>query len=140
MAKIYQSRQFLELSREWDTKLQRSGLVDIEETVGGEKVLKQNSANAFRQASRIERDTRPEYFSMIAECWHKENWQCPIDRCIMLGVSEGLKIKDISLLVNKLLGPRKSERKTIRYIIRKYEHKWGIRLWRKDQLTWNKVG
>lgn len=132
--KFYQNREFKELSREWEKKLERDGLPDIEKNVGEQRELKQNASNVYRQMDPTSREAKELYFQELSQCLHRARFDNEIEKTVMSLKAEGAKIKEICVALAKMGCSR--YRRTVRLIIRKYEDRWGIRTWRPDQLKY----
>lgn len=127
MAKFFQTREFRDLEKEWNEILSQSGFVDIERTKNGERVLKQNSSNAYRQADEEMRSARQEYYRNIGYHIFRTHFVRCIDCRVMFGVANGLSIKEI---VEELKSDQiEVHRQTVRFIVRRFEHQWGLRFW-----------
>jgi hypothetical protein len=129
---FWQTSKFRQLEKEWYEKLKENGFIDAEKTTGKQQVLIQFASNALRQASQLTRESKAEYFSLLFKC---VNADAPTDRIELLVMSrraEGAKIEEISKELKQLGG--KFHRQMIRYIIRRYEHKWNIRIWPAEKL------
>ena len=126
---------FKQLQAKWYKKLAKTGFIDIEK---GDR-LKQHASHPYRNAYRSDeggellRDSKQKYFELLSYHIQIEKFDCSADEIIMKRISEGAKIKTISAELRKL--GHKNERKTIRYVIRKYEHRWNIKNWKPEQLT-----
>lgn len=123
MAKFFQTKEFRELYDAWMQKLSDSGFTDVENKAQG---LKQNAANSYRQAEQIVREAKIEYFRTITRRVHDEEFSDQVDLTVMTLRGDGVSINDIA---------RESgvHRQTVRYIIRRYEHSWGLRIWTAKQ-------
>lgn len=138
------SREFKQLLGEWNLKLEASGFKDAEKEVAGERVLRQSSDYAFRESVEVIRETKLQYFTILAqkiaeESQFSDEW----DRRIMEMTAEGCSIKEISEEL-RTLKPEgrertKHNRDTIRYVRRRYEHRWGIKVWLPHQMQSRKV-
>lgn len=140
MAKFWKSTQFEELKGEWDRRLRESGFEDAEKEVGGERVLKSPSAYAYRNKDRNHlKQADLEYCQMVMECISREeNFKDDLDRIIMERTADGKSIAEISRELKTML-PKdrvrsKHGRWAIRYVRRRYEHKWGIRTWKPEEM------
>jgi len=137
MSKFWKSRQFKEIAADWDKKLQATGFVDAEKEWNGRRVLKQTADYAYRRRETTEliRETKLNYFLALASHITKErHFADKSDRFIMEKTADGWTIQEISLAMQSL-GMRKSNRDTIRYIRRRYEHKWRIREWTPQEMV-----
>lgn len=140
--KYWQTRKFNQLHDEWYEKLKSKGFVDQEKKIGSKYELIQQSSNVYRQASDVIRENKIAYFDLLQEHIAKDIFSNEVHKVIMERRALGFKIKEIVSTLEELglRSDRKTkniDRKTIRYIIRNYEHKWKIRYWTKDQLDPN---
>lgn len=141
MAKFWRTPDFQELNKQWNEKLKKSGFDDAEEEVGGEKLLKQRASYAYRrrETTAVQRQNKLEYFMLIAQFIEREKgFEDESDKLIMQRTAEGLSIREISEELQRLKKP-KFNRDTIRYIRRRYEHRWGIRFWSKEAMVSRRV-
>ena len=124
------------LVREWDLILAATGFKDIERTVGNDRVLIQFSSNAYRQADELTRESKIAYFDAICEKLNQTSFDNETDRYVMQKFSEGVRINQIvEELRSRGIG---IHRQTCRYIIRRYETRWGIRTWSNKQMNLKK--
>lgn len=131
--KYWQKASFQIIRKRWYQKLKETGFVDAEKDVGKKQFLSQVSSNAYRQASEVIRECKSAYYSLLAECLFEDPPLDEIEKLILLRRSEGHKIKEISREL-ETRGER-CHRQTIRFVIRRYENKWGIRKWNQAQLN-----
>ena len=133
--KFYKTTEFRNLAAIWEARLEKEGLGEIEKQLGDRRGLKQNSGNAYRQMESTRREAKEIYFRELCACLHQARFDCEVDRIVMTLKAEGAKITEIcQALLNQGM---KRYRRTVRLIIRKYEHRWGIRHWSHDQLKYN---
>lgn len=132
--KFYETPEFKEQFAIWEEKLKEEGLQDIEKSIKGKRVLKQNSPNVYRQMDPVRREAKELYFRELGKCLHSACFDCSVDRVVMVLRSHGAKIVEICDSLAKMGMSR--YRRTVRLIIRKYEDRWGIRSWRPDQLKY----
>lgn len=122
MAKFYQTKTFKGLQKEWEKRLLESGFIDHE---NGDQ-LKQNAANSYRRANALLREAKLEYFQIIIHQIYRHGYippdMDPLDLTVMVMRGNGLSI-------NLVAERNKIHRQTVRFIIRRYEHQWGIRSW-----------
>lgn len=144
--KFWKSSQFDQLKREWEEKLAQSGFRDAERDIGGERVLRQTADYAFRRRETVAviRECKLTYFTILAQHLAEErNFADEWDRLIMERTAEGKTIKEISEELRAMIpqgrARTKHSRDTIRYVRRRYEHKWGIKVWRKEEMQSRKV-
>lgn len=133
MEHFWRTKKFKVLSIEWDTNLKVSGFRDIETSCGGEKVLKQRATNAYRQADEFERASKLEYFCTLSHLAQRTLFPSPLEQIIMQSHAEGVAIKEIVDELQKMGLSR--DRRTIRFIIRRWQMKWGIRTWSPCQMN-----
>jgi hypothetical protein len=144
MAKFWRTKQFEAEESKWNEILKRSGFQDIEENVGGERVLKHRSDYAFRAGksgdTALRREAKLTYYTLLAQHLEREtNFADEFDRLIMEKTALGLSINEISIELRALL-PKgrqrgKHNRNTIRHVRRRYEHKWGIKSWKPEEMV-----
>lgn len=142
MLKFWTSKEFQKLNEEWEQKLAESGFKDIEEQVGKDRLLIRNSGLPHRDEEEpgLCMMARQEYFLLLAELFQAEKeFKDESDRLIMERAAEGKTIADTSKEL-KQLGLPKHNRDTIRYVRRRYEHKWEIKAWKpKDMVSRRKL-
>lgn len=135
--KFWKTSNFKVLAQEWETRLKESGFVDAEKTLGADRILKKSANYAFRRAETTDiiRETKLAYFLALARhITNERHFSDKSDRFIMEKTAEGWTIKEISFAMQSL-GLRKSNRDTIRYIRRRYEHRWRMREWTPQQMV-----
>lgn len=127
--RFYQTNEFRELHVKWTHKLKESGFDDIEED---EWLVKKKSVNIYGRCAKDIRESKDireakiRYFEALScKCHEEENFS-QLDLTVMVMKSDGISIKEIAK-------ETKIHRQTVRYIIRRYEHKWGIRYWSARQ-------
>lgn len=136
--KFYEEPKFKELQSKWYGKLKKKNFLDEEKFIGGElRLINHSLPNYIYNLCPLTREARLRYFILIGQCVSEEDFENDRDRLILLLQSEGTLIRDI---VNELqVKGYNCHRQTVRYIIRKFEHKWKIRTWQKQQMTSNLV-
>lgn len=136
MGQFWRTKDFKSLIRTWNKKLDESGFTDAEVELRDDRVLKQRATNSYRQASQLERESRLEYFVLLGQLAHNTSFNNELERFVMLKHAEGASIKEIVDEINqKGIG---RDRKTIRYIIRRWQMKWGIKHWSLKQMNLKK--
>lgn len=136
MSAFWRNKDFKLLSKHWNKILAENGFEDAEIELKDERTLKQRSSNSYRQASEIEREARLIYYVALGGLASNTNFQDAIDRIVMTSHSDGKTIKEI---VEELLNLGISrDRKTVRYIIRRWQTKWGIKTWSLEQMNLKK--
>ncbi len=121
------------MQQDWYAKLAEGGFEDAEELIGGELMLKQIAGHAYRDADDVQIECKESYFRLLSGNVKQERFRSKTDRIILLLRSDGAKIQQI---VDTLmfLGKRRC-RASIRFIIRKYEMRWGMRQYSPKQLN-----
>lgn len=133
MAEFWRTKSFKVLSKTWNQKLEESGFLDAEIELKGDRALRQKATNCYRNASELERETRLRYYALLGYLAHNTSFPNDLERIVMLRHSEGVTIKEI--LEELMLYGIIRDRKTIRYIIRRWQAKWGIRAWSPRQMN-----
>lgn len=130
--KFWENPHFKCLQKEWYAKLRDDGFADAERSVDGEPMLSQFAVNCYRDQPRAIREERAAYFTSLCRLIETAPFDSEADRLILTRHAEGAKYSTIS----RELEARglKSHRQTIRFTVRRYEHRWGLRRWRNDQL------
>lgn len=129
----WESKAFKKLQSEWYKKLKDTGFQDAEEIVGGEQKLKQNAPNVYRQADPVYIESKARYFELLTQHVASYRFSEPIDRTIMGLKSQGFKISEICSRLKQMGVPK--HRQTVRFIVRRYEHNWGIRRWTPEEMN-----
>lgn len=123
MAKFYQGTKFLQLHKEWRQRLHADGFVDIERD---DNTLKQWAKNYSRGSRKIIIESKQEYYQRITHHCHESPPKNQIHLEIMTMRGDAIKILQIAAKLSL-------NRHTITFIIRRYEHLWGIRYWSAKQ-------
>lgn len=124
----FKTKQFRELEEKWNNILTESGFEDAERTVKGQRVLKQQAANSYRQIQKINREARLEYYQLLSQHLHQEDFPNETDKTVITLLSDGFKLIEIASILD-------IHRQTVRFIKRRYEHKWMIRTWNSKQMN-----
>lgn len=155
MAEFWKTKQFKSLLNQWNKKLEQSGFEDAEIELKHDRALRQRATNSYRQANQLERDSRLNYFRQISYFANNTSivngesglslfeYACfpnELEKIVMIRHSEGAAIKEIIDELKNILQDvgDESRRKTVRFIIRKWQMKWGIRSWSLKQLNLKK--
>jgi len=132
---FWRNRKFKEEQSYWYDVLKSSGFEDIEVD---ENRLKQSSQNIYRNDPEpIARVNKLEYFLKLSQYMREKapEFDDSLDYFVMSKFSQGWKNIEIVRALKALGKPR--DRRTIRFIRRKYEHRWGIREWTPKQINPN---
>lgn len=125
-AKFWQTKEFKDLEAEWYGKLEEQEFTDIEKTVNGKNLLKQNASNCYGRASITTIDAKQRYYELLQQAFEEEiEFKDCIERLVMERKSCGIRIKNICLELEEM--GKKRYRGTVRKIINKYEAKWGVK-------------
>lgn len=132
---FWKTKAFKNLETEWYEKLLKNGFVDIEQD---ENFLRRMTADIFRKkVSDVTNANKASYYAIISSYVQEESFKDEADRIIMTMVSDGARIKSISCVL-KSKG-FKNNRATVRFTIRRYEMKWGIKTYEPQQLSSAKI-
>ncbi len=127
--KFWQTKEFIELEREWYLKLERDGFKDAEEKTDRDVKLRQYSTGAlvrYRLDSPLVRECRQKYYELLAQAFDGETeFQSAIEQLVMKRRSSGVKIVDICKELASMR--KKRHRETVSLIIQKFEKKWQIK-------------
>lgn len=129
--KYYQTPQFKKLQQEWYNKLKEQSFKDIETNEN----LNLDLGKYRYYHSADSALAKEEYFSALQEALSQYECDTPIHSTIMILKASGRLIQEIVRVLNAAGTP--VHRKTIRYIIRNYENRWGIRIYDKRKLDPN---
>jgi len=111
----------------WESILESEGLGEMD-------IKMQNGNLPLFDKDQISEDRKNQaiYYSLLHSKVNSEKFENQIHEIIMAKAAEGAKIcKIIEALEAK---GKYIHRETVRFIIRRYEHKWGIREWTPKQL------
>lgn len=128
----WNSPTFKSLQRTWYRRLEADGFQDAEEMIGSELMLRQSATHPYRHTDELGIETKEAYYNFLSQQASEFQFHNDIDRVILTMFAEGAKIKRISEALEKRGQPRC--RWTIRYRIRAYEMKWGLREYTPRQL------
>jgi hypothetical protein len=133
MTKCRKKTELSRLIEEWDNILKATGFKDIERTIEGERVLVQFASNVYRQADPLTRESKMSYYEQMASRAQEFQFLSEMDRIVMMMIVEGSKIKAIVEELNHR--GYKVHRQTIRFIRRRYENEWGVKVWSLKQMN-----
>lgn len=126
MAKYF-GKHFRQLESEWQKKLEESGFKDIECLKNGQRLLRQSASNVYRHCDERTRLAREQYFQSLSNFVNNHLFFKDLDRIVMTKYADGVTISQI--VIDLRSQQIKIHRQTIRFIIRRYEHLWGLRYW-----------
>lgn len=133
--------QCRKLYEKWNKKL---GFQDLEKLlvkkdktgkpVNAQLILKKDAVDdAFRDLPTAEVTRKFDYYHSMSTYAQQEKFDDEADRIVMQMRGEGTPIKDICAALKKQ--GHKHHRQTVRFIIRKFEYRWGLKQWKPNQLT-----
>ena len=136
MEQFWRRKTFKVTLQIWNKKLEKSGFIDAEVELKGDRALKQRATNSYRQASELERDTRLEYYCFLGYLANNTIFPNELEKFIMLKHADGHTIREIVDMAR--LNGISVFRKTVMHIIRRWQMKWGIRSWSLRQMNLKK--
>lgn len=129
----WRDQEFKALQRSWYERLIKEGFRDAEESIGDDMRLKHSADHALVDVCSVVYESRQDYFKLLAQYAADEDFRSEVDEYIMVCYAGGTKIKDI------LQGLANSGeircRETIRFTVRRYEAKWGLKVWSRKELN-----
>ncbi len=126
---------FKELQKEWYAILKQHGFKDIEIVKEGELFLRHTDSTYWYRKSRQMNESNAEYLAVIRSIVGDKDthFRNDVHRYILDRYGEGISIKEI---VNGLVARgTKRNRKSVRFIIRRYEMAWKLRTYTAKQLN-----
>lgn len=131
----HSDKELLELQKYWYEKLEEVGYADIEHFVGTKLVLKKSVMYPFKHTDFERMTIQEEYFRLLGLKVNDEEtyFKSEVDRYILTRHAEGAKSKTIELELKGRGTPR--HRHSIRFIIRRYEFRWGIKSYNERELN-----
>lgn len=129
----WRTKHFKAIQTEWYEKLKDDGFDDAEELIGEEMMLRQIAAHPYRGMDDLGITTKKAYYRFLSQRVQETQFESSIDYLILSLFSEGTKIHSIVKAL-EAVGDRRC-RGTIRYTIRKWEMRWGLREYSLKQLN-----
>lgn len=129
----WKSPSFKAMQRAWYDKLAEEGFQDAEELISGEMVLRQIAAHPYRGQDELSISTKEDYYRILGQKLEEASFKNDVDRMILSFFAIGTKIQRIIEILQREGKTRC--RGTIRFTIRKYEMKWGLRAYTPKQLN-----
>ena len=130
---FWKTHSFKALQAEWYARLKACGFQDAEELVGEEMQLKQTAEHVYRGLEELQITNKEAYYAFVSQKVQETVFQSDVDRLILVRHAEGRKIRHIC---EELVDMGKGRcRETIRFKIRIYQMKWGIRKWTPRQMN-----
>ena len=137
MEQFWRKKTFKVLLVKWNKKLEDTGFEDCEVELEKDRVLKQGSATRhYKDLTQFERDSNLEYFYFLGHLANNTVFPNELEKIIMLKHSEGATVNEI--IESAKLKKLSVCKKTVRYIIRRWQMKWGIRSWSLRQMNLKK--
>jgi hypothetical protein len=135
--KFWETDDFKAQQKAWYRRLKDEGFNDAEELIGSELMLKQQAKWRMNEGNYITRCKKLEYFLVLGQHLLHAVYRNEIDKLIMTWHADGKTIKFMCEELKLRGSPRC--RHSIRFIIRKYEMIWGMRVYTPKQLNHQKV-
>lgn len=134
MSKPWGGDKFKKLERKWNDKLAKSGFIDAEVTIDGERKLKQYACNIFERSNTKKEyiSQKMLYYELLTQHAFHHKFTNQTDKIIMELASNGARPIEIVKRLKKI--GKKIHRHTVRFIIRRYEHLWKIKFWTRDKM------
>lgn len=123
----WDTKEFQELQQYWYARLAETGFVDAEEDDG--LFLRQYHGPVRYNRTQDTYD----WFAQLRSRAHTEEFENGVDRIVITEYANGSPIKEIMETLKQHGYSR--ARNSIRFIIRRYAHKWGIRRFTKSELN-----
>lgn len=121
------------LEDKWNKILTKSGLQDIEETKGNEKVLKQVSSHAYWRENGLTAESKLTYYNILSHKVQTEKFDSALDKLVMFMAAQGMSHASIVRILTSI--GQKKHRTTVNFIIRRYEMEWGLKTWTLKQMN-----
>lgn len=129
----WKSREFKTLQDHWYKRLESEGFQDNEVRVGDFVVLKQRAARPYRDLGELSRETKECYYRILAQQVQEAEFRNDVDKLVLTWFADGMKIKKIcEELERRGIGRC---RVAVRFIIRRYEMRWGMRIYSRKELN-----
>lgn len=121
MGKPWSEPSFKALLKEWNAKLAASGFKDIETDLNGKTILyKSGTERRYQSATEIVRQSKVEYFRILAQKMNETVIEDPIEFEILTLHADGVRQCEIKLKLSKNLS---------RSTIYKKLYKW-LKIWK----------
>jgi hypothetical protein len=121
------------LLKHWNKILEVEGHNAEKVLVNGERVLRQNAENAYRAIDQVRREAKESYFRLMSGFLANEIFSSIVHKYILIRICDGATIAGISRELESM--GEISKYQSIRFVIRKYEMKWGVKNWKLKELT-----
>lgn len=136
--KFFETDRFKKLQKHWYDKAR---FKDLEKFEHGDLVLrvkdfKPNHDKRYYNNPHWYK-SKEEYYYLCTQAFAKDQIDDQRDHFILLWNSNGLKRTEIKQRLEEI--GHFVHRQTIRFVIRRFEVKWKIRSWSKQQLTSNRI-
>lgn len=136
MSVFWKTKKFKALAKHWNKVLTDVGFEDAEIELKEDRALKQRASNSYRQASQVERESRLQYYILLGRLVNTTIFSSEIEKKVMASYADGISIKEIT---EDLTSQQVAiHRRTVGYIIRRWQAKWGIKNWNLKQLNLKK--
>ena len=132
--KYWQTQEFLALQKAWYERLNNIGFKDVESKLDGfDPILKELSDKVHRYRYRSKMENHAEYFRVMLDKACQSVYDSEIDKIILNMFADGKRYKDIyDFLASQ--GNRRCLN-TLRFTVRKYEVRWGVKEYSPRELN-----
>ncbi len=127
------TQHFKALQKAWYQRLKDAGFEDAEELANDEMILRQKAEHVYRNVDAFQCETKETYYHFVAQMVQVTCFRNEVDRVILVSHAAGKKPSQICVDL-KEAGFRRC-RASVRYRIRIYEMKWGLRSYTPKQLN-----
>lgn len=131
--KFWETKSFKAIRDEWYQNLEQNGFKDIEKVCGEELVLRQFSQHVFKNVNDLAKVQKESYFASLSHAVHHAEFDSEVDKLVLTLYADGQKIKTICAELERIGESRC--RGAVRFMIRRYEHQWGMRKYTPKQLN-----
>jgi hypothetical protein len=129
--KFWERPDFIALQAEWYARLEESGFVDVERSSDISDPGRPRH-DVQKDRHRAIHEERFAYYSFLGQNADQTRFRNDVDAIIMRMRAEGAKLREICEHLAAVGTPRR--RVAVRYRIRIYEMKWGLRQYTPKQL------
>lgn len=130
---FWKAKEFKALQKQWYQRLSDEGFKDAETLSEKCLTLKKIQERPYCAVAEVVRETREAYYTLMAQKVQEAVFRNEIDRLIMIWHADGMKACAIGRELTAIGEYR--NRNTIRYLIRRYEHAWGMREYTPKELN-----
>lgn len=131
----WKTEHFEALQKLWYKRLEEAGFQDAEQLRANEMLLKQRGDHPLTHAGldELAREHKAAYYTLLQQMVREWKFANEVDQWILEMYADGIAIKQICRILNEAGESRC--RGTVRFVVRKYEMKWGLRVYTARQLN-----